>query len=81
MCYLNDSTFVLSIGTVKFANGIRIYDSPEIRLYSISGSLLATADFPDTYSHQAAIIRSISGNHIGFCLQNKFIVLQVTQKD
>jgi len=81
MCYLNDSTFVLSIGTVKFTNDIRIYDSPEIRLYSISGSLLATADFPDIYSHQAAIIRSISGNHIGFCLQNKFIVLQVTQKD
>lgn len=81
MCYLNDSTFIVSTGTVKFTNGVRIYDSPEIRLYSISGSLLATADFPDTYSHLATIVKSFSGNRIGFCLQNKFIVLQVTQKD
>ena len=81
MCYLNDSTFVVSIGTVKFANGIRIFDSPEIRLYSTNGKLLAKTEFPNTYSHHATILKSISGNHAGICLQNKFIILQVTQKN
>lgn len=81
MSFLNDSTFVLSLGTVKFHNGKRIYDGPEIQLYSTDGRLLAKTDFPNTYSHKATIFKSLSGNHTGICLQNKFIVLRVTQKD
>ncbi|MBU1875456.1 hypothetical protein KJ688_17275 [bacterium] len=81
MDFLNDSTFILSIGTVKFSDGNQIYDSPEIQLYSTDGKLLAKTDFPNAFSHNATIFKSLSGNQTGICLQNKFIVLQVTQKN
>jgi len=81
MSFLNDSTFILSLGIVKFHNDKRIYDSPEIQLYSTDGNLIAGTEFHNTYSHHAKIFTSISGSQMGICLQNKFFVLQLTQKD
>ena len=80
MSFLNDSTFVLSLGTIKFHNDTRIYNSPEIQLYSSDGNLIAGTEFFNTYSHHAKIITSTCGNQMGLCLQNKFFVLQLTQK-
>lgn len=81
MSFLNDSTFILSLGTIKFRDGERIYDNPEIQLFSTAGKQLAKAVFANDYSYNAEIFKSLSGKQTGFCLQNKFVVLQLTQKD
>jgi len=79
MSFLNDSTFILSLGTVKFRDGKRIYDNPEVQIFSTAGKQLAKTVFANNYSYNAEIFKSLSGNQIGFCLQNKFVVKSFRQ--
>ena len=77
--FLDDSRISVSFGTIKFQNSRRIYDNPAIHVYSISGTRLANNEFPGSYSYNATLYKSISNHQIGFCLQNKFITLQINQ--
>lgn len=79
-CYLDNSVFAVSLGTINFKDGQPVYDNPAVRLYSTDGKILAEHHFPESYSHRAKIIGHRCGHQIGFSLQNRFVVLQVTQK-
>lgn len=81
VCFLDEAHFALSLGTINFKNGQPVYDNPAVRLYLHDGRMLAENQFPETYSYRAKIITSRHGNQIGFCLQNRFIILQVTPKN
>ncbi|HDP68521.1 MAG TPA: hypothetical protein ENN20_08490 [Candidatus Marinimicrobia bacterium] len=81
LCFLDEARFIISLGTINFKNGQPVYDNPAIRLYLHDGRMLAENQFPETYSHRAKIIKSRLGNQIGFSLQNRFIILQVTPKN
>ena len=77
--FLNDSSFAVSSGTIKFRGPQKIYDCPSVQIYSAQGFLMAEKNFPNTYSYTADIYKSLSGQQIGFCLQNSFNMLQLNQ--
>ncbi len=76
-CFLNDSSFAISAGAIKYSEGLQIYDNPEILIYSKSGQLIAQQIFRNEYTYRGKLLPSISGEQIGFTLKNRFIVLQL----
>jgi len=77
--FLNDTTFAVALGAEKHLDGQRILDNPEIDIYLISGDRISQSQFNQDYSYSGKLLSSLSGEQLGFILQNRFVVLQREQ--
>jgi hypothetical protein len=73
-----DSSWVV-LGAEKHLDGQRIYDNPEIDIYLTSGDRISHSRFDQDYSYSGKLLSSLSGEQLGFILQNRFGVLQREQ--
>ena len=77
--FLNDTTFAVALGAEKHLDEQRFYDNPEIDIFLTSGDRISHSRFDQDYSYSGKLLSSLSGEQLGFILQNRFVVLQREQ--
>ena len=75
ICFLNDSSFAVSSGTIKYINGLPVYDNPEIQVICLDGQSTAHYLFKNEYSFRGKLLPSLTGEQIGIALKSRFVVL------
>jgi len=71
--FLPENRFAVVTGSKSFNNDDRIYNRPEILVYSFRGDVLFHEKFSSDYSYTGRLLTSENGWVIGIVLQNRFI--------
>jgi hypothetical protein len=74
--FLNDSSFAVSAGVINYLDGVQIYDNPEISVITKSGVTKARYTFRNEYTFRGKVYPVLSGEQLGFALNNRFVMLQ-----
>jgi hypothetical protein len=73
---LPGNKFAVVTGSESFNKNARIYNRPEISVYSFSGNVLFREKFSSDYSYTGRLLTSADGSIIGIVLQNRFITIR-----
>ncbi|MFA4839798.1 MAG: hypothetical protein WC703_10030 [Candidatus Neomarinimicrobiota bacterium] len=74
--FLPKNRFAVVTGSESFNNDNRIYNRPEISVYSFRGDVLFREKFSSDYSYTGRLLTSADGSVIGIVLQNRFITFR-----
>jgi len=73
---LPGNKFAVVTGSESLNKNDRIYNRPEISVYSFSGDVLFREKFSSDYSYTGRLLTSADGSVIGIVLQNRFITIR-----